>query len=172
MDIRKVVLAAAIAATAVPAGAAPVAAPTPATSEALILVPLTLTKIQDLDFGAVVPSSVSGTVTLNATTGARSFTGGVTGVSSAPGQRARFGGAGSPNQQVIVTLEPPAALVSTTNPADMVPVLAMTIDGSPFRTIDPVSRAFFVHVGGVLQINADQPEGVYEATFEVTATYL
>src|SRR5688572_24996079 len=108
------------AASAVPATAAPVAATSDATGRALILVPLTLTRVQDIEFGSVIPSAVSGTVTIDATTGGRSFAGGVAGVPSTPGQRAYFGGAGSPNQQVIVFVTPPAELTSTTNPTDKI----------------------------------------------------
>lgn len=172
MQYRKFLIASALAASAVQAAAAPVSATSDATGEAIILVPLTLTKIDDLDFGSVIPSGVSGSVTINATSGARSFTGGVTGVPSAVGQRGYFGGAGSPSQQVIIAVTPPAALTSTTVPADTIPVLAITLDGSPIRTIDPVARTFFFGLGGVLQINANQPEGLYEATFDVTAVYL
>jgi hypothetical protein len=145
----------------------------PATSDAdgevLILVPLQLTKITDLEFGSVIPSSVSGVVSINATTGERTFAGGVTGASSDAGARATFGGAGSPNQQVIVTVDPPATLDSAAG--DSVTVLGMTLDGPSTRSVDPVSRAFYVGVGGTLQIAADQPEGDYTADFVVTANY-
>lgn len=160
---------AAIAFGAAPAAAAPVAATTDAYGEALILVPLTLTKIDDLDFGTVVPSSVSGTVTINASTGARTVTGGVTGVLSDAGNRAYFAGAGSANQEVFVSVNAPAALTSALG--DTIPVLGMTLDGSAVRTIDPVSRAFYVGVGGTIEIAADQPEGDYNADFSVTAIY-
>jgi len=173
VDYRKLLLGAVLAAgLAVPAQAAPVPATTDASGRALILVPLTLTKIDDLEFGSVIPAAVSGTVTINAVTGARSFTGGVTGAPSDPGQRAYFGGAGSPNQQVIVTVTSPLELTSTTNPADKIPVLTLTLDGGPIRSIHPVNRSFFFGVGGIIQLNANQPEGVYESTFEVLATYL
>jgi hypothetical protein len=46
------------------------------------------------------------------------------------------------------------------------------MDGSPVRTVDPVTRTFFFGLGGTLQVNARQPEGLYEATFDVTAFYL
>jgi len=168
---RMILIGAAFAAAAVPAAAAPVAAPIPAQGKALILVPLTLTKVDDLDFGTVVTSPVFGIVTINPTTGARSFAGGATGVVSDAGHRALFAGAGTPSQQVIVFITPPAAL--TNGAGDTIPVLALTLDngGNPIRTID-ATRAFFVGVGGILQINADQPEGVYQASFTVTANYL
>jgi hypothetical protein len=171
VGFRNILMAVAVAASAASAGAAPVAAPTPAQGKALILVPLTLTKIDDLDFGTVVTSPVSGVVTINPATGARSFAGGVTGFAGDPGHRAQFAGAGTPTQQVIVFITPPAALVN--GAGDTIPVLALTLDngGNPIRTID-ATRAFFVGVGGIIQINADQPEGVYSANFTVTANYL
>ena len=174
MDYRKLLIAAALAGPAVAgrADAAPISASTNASGKAIILVPLTLTKIEDLEFGSIVPASVTGTVMINATSGARTFTGGVTGVPSDPGNRAYFGGAGTPSQQVVVWVTPPAELTSTTNPSDKIPVLMLNIDGSPIRSIDPTTRAFFFGVGGIIQINANQPEGLYEATFDVTAAYL
>lgn len=172
MSIRHFLPAATLAAlafTAVPAAAQSVAAANDANGEALILVPLTLTKIDDLDFGSLVPSAAAGTVTINASTGARTVGGGVTGVASAAGNRAYFAGAGSPNQQVLVAISPPVELTSAGG--DTIPVLGLTLDGGPLRTIDPVSRAFFVGVGGTLSIAADQPEGDYAADFWLTAIY-
>lgn len=172
MRINQLVSAAALAAivfTAAPAAAAPVAATSDADGRALILIPLTLTKIDDLEFGTVVPSSVSGTVTINATTGARTLTGGVTGVMSDAGNRAYFGGAGSPNQQVFVAVDAPAELTSALG--DTISVLGMTLDGSAVRSVDPVTRAFFVGVGGTIAIAADQPNGDYNADVSLTAIY-
>ncbi|HYI42183.1 MAG TPA: DUF4402 domain-containing protein, partial [Sphingomicrobium sp.] len=147
MGFSKYAIAAALAVTGI-GGTAHAAVPATTDSEgrALILVPLQLTKIQDLDFGSVIPSAVSGVVSINATTGLRTFAGGVTGASSDVGNRARFAGAGSANQQVIVFIDPPTEL--TSSGGDAVTVLGLTLDGPATRTIDPVSRAFFVGVGG------------------------
>ena len=54
----------------------------------------------------------------------------------------------------------------------LVPVLALTMDGANVRTIDPTTRNFFFGVGGIILVGADQPEGIYTATFDVTASYL
>ena len=165
----KWLLAAALAALATPA-TAQIQPDQQATGEALILIPLSLTKIQDLDFGTIVTSNVSGTVAINATTGARSTTGGVTGLPSDLGFRARFAGAGAANQQVIVVVSSPAALINANG--DEIEVLTLTLEGSPVKTINPVTRAFFFGVGGIINVAANQPEGVYEADFDVTAVYL
>ena len=93
----------------------------------------------------------------------------MTGVTSAAGHRAYFAGAGSPSQQVIITINPPATLANTNG--DTIDVLALTLDGGPIRSIDPVTRAFFVGVGGILMLNANQPDGDYSANFSVTAQY-
>lgn len=168
--LRTCITAAALAASAFAAPAAAQVYPDQqATGEALILVPLSLVKIDDLDFGTVITSPLSGTVTINATTGARSVAGGVTGLASALGNRARFAGAGSPNQQVIVVVTPPAALQNLNG--DQLPVLALTLEGSPIKTIDPITRAFSFGVGGIIMVNANQPEGDYSANFDVTAVY-
>ena len=176
VNFRNYLIAAAIAAATAGASAQVDAAPVPATTDAhgkvLILVPLTLTKLADLDFGTVIPSAVSGTVTIDATTGKRSLTGGVIDYPSDAGHRAYFGTAGSPNQLVFVAVTPPAQLTSTTNASDKIPVLAITLDGSPVRLIDPAARTFFFGVAGVIQINANQPDGTYESTFNVTTIYL
>ena len=173
MEYRNFLIAAALAVgLALPAQAAPIQATTEAGGKVLILVPLAITRIDDLSFGTVIPSPVSGTVFINAVTGARSVTGGVTAVPSDIGNRAYFGGAGSPNQLVVVAVTPPLQLTSTTNPADKIPVLALTLDGSPIRTIDATTRTFFFGIGGIIQINANQADGFYESTFDVTAIYL
>ena len=156
-------------AVAAPSIAAPVSAPTPPPGRALLLIPLRLTKIQDLSFGSVVPSPVSGTVAINAATGARTIAGGVTGMPSDAGQRARFAGAGSTDQLVVIAVTPPLNLTSVAG--DTLPVLALTLEGLPIRTIDS-TRTFYFGVGGVILINANQPEGVYTATYDVTASYL
>jgi hypothetical protein len=64
---------------------------------------------------------------------------------------------------------PPAQLIS--GDGDTIDVLGLTLDGPAIRTIDPTSRAFFVGVGGSIQIAADQADGDYNALFDVTAHY-
>lgn len=155
--------------TAAPAIAAPVAAPSQPPGRALLLVPLTLTKVQDLHFGSIVPSTTTaGFVSINAVTGARTGSAGLTLMPTDVGQRAQFAGAGTPGQQVIIALTPPTEL---TNPAgDTITVLTMTLDGPTTRTI-AANHSFFVGVGGIIFVTANQPEGLYSATYDLTADY-
>lgn len=158
---------AAMAFGAAPVAALPVQASPNADGRALILVPLTLVKVEDLDFGTVVSSAVAGTVTIDQATGARTVAGGVTAVASDPGHRAEFAGAGTPNQLVDISISSvPASL--TDGLGNSIPV-TLVLDATQV-TID-ATRAFTVGVGGTIDVAADQPDGDYNADFAVTAIY-
>ena len=158
-----------LALAAAPAAAAPVSAPTPPPGRALLLIPLTLTKVQDIHFGTIVPSTTTaGFVQINAVTGARTASAGLTLIPTDAGQRGRFAGAGSAGQMVILDLTPPPELTNLAG--DTIPVLGMTLDGPAVRTI-AANQSFFVGVGGTIFITANQAEGLYSATYELTADY-
>jgi hypothetical protein len=126
-----------------------------------------------LNFGTVLASAVAGTVTIDADTGARSFTGGVTGIALDLGNRGLFDGLGTENQQVEITLNPVAVL---TGPGPDITVVSMELDSCAClietRTI-PVGGggAFQVGVGGEFAIAASQTNGLYTGNYSVTAEY-
>ena len=165
---------AATAAFASPAFAQVVTANATAEAHGLVLQPLTLTKSKDLDFGTLLASNVLGAVTIDADTGNRTVTGGVTAVASNPGQRALFTGAGTKGQQVNLTLTPPPSnlLVSTTSSSDTIYISSLVFNGGNalVRTIGN-GGSFEVGVGGTFDIAASQPNGYYKADFTVTADY-
>lgn len=132
----------------------------------MLLTPLTLVKLDDLHFGTIITSPVAGTVTVPADGSAATAAGGVTLLTSDPTSRARFVGAGSPNEDVLLAVTNPGTL--SDGLGNSVTVLSLDLDGASTRTIDS-SRAFFFHVGGTIQVAADQPDGWYEADFDVTA---
>lgn len=155
---------------AAPGYAAPVEADPEARAEALILLPLTLSRIDDLSFGTVIPSTTSlGTVTIPANGNPRTAAGaGVTLVASDPGLRARFAGAGSAGQNVFINVTSPGTL---SNGTDTVTVISLVMDRPALIQID-ATRAFTFYVGGTIQLAPNQPEGLYSAEFDVTAQYL
>ena len=157
--------------SATPAAAA-INATASAEARGLVLQPLTLTKVSDLDFGTIIASATAGTVSIDADTGARSSSGGITEVPTAPGGRAEFAGAGTTGQVVLLTLAAPTLLVSTSNAADTLAVTSLVLDagGSTNRTIG-VTQAFSVGVGGNFAIAASQANGLYTAQFDLTASY-
>jgi hypothetical protein len=157
-------MAASLAAT--PAAAAgPSAQSAPA--RALLLLPLTLTKVDDLHFGTIVSSPVAGTVTINASSGARTHAGGVTEIASDAGQRALFAWAGTPNQQVNFNIVYPATLDDGAGNSVQVALLYLQSD----TVIANSAGVVQVGVGGSILISANQAEGTYSNTFDVTANY-
>lgn len=156
---------------AAPAHAAPVGANPPAEAEALILIPLTLERLEDLDFGTVIPSTTSlGTVTIPANGNPRTAAGvGVTLVPGDPGLRAHFAGAGTPDQFVFIDVTNPGTLGNGLG--DTVTVISLNLDRSALIKID-ATRAYEFYLGGTIQIAPNQPEGIYSAEIDVTAQYL
>ncbi|WP_037498776.1 DUF4402 domain-containing protein [Sphingomonas jaspsi] len=150
------------------AAAAPVAANPPAKGKVLLLTPLTLTKLSDLHFGTIITSPTAGTVTVPADGSAPSASGGVTMVASDPPVLAYFAGAGSVGQDVIIAVTNPGTL--SDGLGNTVTVVSLDIEGSTTKTID-ASHAFFFHVGGTIQVGADQADGLYQSNFDVTADY-
>jgi hypothetical protein len=142
-----------------------------ATAEArgVVLSPLTLTKVTDLDFGTVAASNALGTVSLDATSGIRSVTGGVTAVPSTF-SRARFDGLAQAATTVQLTIVPPTGglLYSGTN---SVTVRNMAFDSLGAVRVVPAGGNFSAYVGADFDIAANQPNGTYSALFQVTADY-
>jgi hypothetical protein len=138
----------------------------PAAAKALLLLPLSITKVDDLDFGTVVPSSSSGTVSIAADGSGQSVTGGVTAIPTGTESRALFAGAGSPGQTVNIFLAPPASL--SDGAGHTVPI-SLSLE-SALVTIDS-THAFSVGVGGTVTVSANQAAGTYKGTFTVLAQY-
>ena len=168
--IAPLALVAALAVSA-PAIATPVEADPEAEARARILIPLTLQRYEDLDFGTIVPSATSlATVTIPANGGARSAAGaGVTLVTSAPGQRAHFVGAGTANQFVFIDVTNPGTL--SDGGTNTITLIALNLDRPALIKIN-ATRAFEFFLGGTIQIAPNQAEGLYEAEIDVTAQYL
>jgi hypothetical protein len=145
-----------------------------ATAKGLVLEPLTLSKYVDLDFGTVAGDPLNpGTVVVDVTdpvNPTRTKTGAITLVPS-PWQPARFDGFGDPGSTVNLTLNPPAVLL---NGANSIVVNSMVLDTcnctADSRVIGPTG-AFTLYVGGDFAIGANQANGLYSATFSVTADY-
>jgi hypothetical protein len=172
--------AAATFAVATPALAQQVTATGNPVAKGVVVLPLTLSKTADLDFGTVIASpTVAGSVTISPDDGSRAVTGGVVGVPAQPGGRALFQGAGTADQQVLLTLQAPATL---SNGSTTINVVSMVFDTGAVsvpdalgnqtttRTIDGTG-AFQVGVGGTFAIKANQANGLYSAPFIVTADY-
>ena len=164
---------AATAAFASPAAAQVVTSTAQAEARGTILQPLSLSRVQDLDFGTILvdPLGAGGSVTIDADNGNRSVAGDVAEVGVNGGQRAIFTGAGPANDTVdLVLAQPAGGLLYRDATTSLGGVLVLDQGNSTIRTMDAVG-AFTVGVGGTFTIANNQPAGVYAADFDVTAIY-
>ncbi|MEK6636641.1 MAG: DUF4402 domain-containing protein [Pseudomonadota bacterium] len=137
------------------------AATASATAKAKILRQVTLTNTSDLQFGTIVSSPTASTV-LVSTTGVRTCGSGL--VCSGTSTAAGFNVTGTNNQVVSVSV--PTLVTLTSGTFSMVADLATSATS---LTISGNSGSFAV--GGTLNVGADQSDGDYEGTFNVTADY-
>lgn len=155
---------AALAAGAFPAHAATTAAP----AEAVTLSPLSLVKTEDLDFGTLVSGPAAGTARINANTGARTTTGGVTAAGGGTPKRAEFVGVGGRGILIMVAVSAPPTLSNGTG--GTMPT-ALSVQGGTGVRLSPGTGVQTFRVGGTLNVAANQPAGNYAGTFTLTVTY-
>ena len=140
-------------------------------SNALLLKPLTLTKLSDLDFGSIIPSGTGDLVTINADTGARTSPTAML-ITTDPGFRARFASSGLDTTFVVLQISPAADLTDSAGNTLTVTRRDLDQGGNPLRMLTPSSQVFFVGIGGQVFVRGNQPDGTYSGTFTLTANYL
>jgi hypothetical protein len=154
--------------TAVPALAAPKAAAPPAKASADIRRAAQVRLLNDLNFGALTVTA-AGTAVMNPSTDVLATTGGVVSVGGNP-YSALFESV-SPVKGVVIVRIPnkPITLIRVGGTETMT-VSTWTINGSNSRTVN-AKEPFEFKVGGTLNVNANQVEGLYAGTFTVDVQY-
>lgn len=152
------------------ASSAPAGESSQTSASAAIVYPLSLIKTGDLLFGNIASGPTSGTVTVDANTGARTVTGGVTllGGSVSP---ASFTGAGSGLNLVIIQLPGTPVTLTRAGGTETVKVTSLSVEGGQIRLLLS-RRPFTFNVGGTLAVGPNQREGTYRGTFLITVNYL
>lgn len=164
--MKKFLTAGAVAALALTSAPAFAATPTTqATATARIYKPLSITRVQNLDFGTIVLNNT----TFTAETVSMSLTGSVTcggGVNmtcSGTPQTARYNLVGSNNADVTVT-SPGFNLSNGAASLAFTPTFNATVNLGATGTKD-------FDIGGDISVAGSTPEGVYTGNFLVTANY-
>jgi hypothetical protein len=145
------------------------------TVNAAVVRPNTLIKTDDLDFGTMISGPTGGTVSINAVTGARTTTGGVTPVGAGT-QRAIFQGTGG---LLLITVSGDTSVTLTraggggTMTASLVRAASTSGGGIALlgSTLLP-SGVQTYYIGGTLTVPANQAAGDYSGTFTLTVNYL
>jgi hypothetical protein len=135
---------------------------------ATTIAPLSVVKTDDLDFGNLIASGTAGTASVNASTDARTTSGGTTPAGGAP-MAAHFTAAGQIGAIALIALPGSITLTRTTGPETMT-VSSISSNGPTFRLF-PATATIDVAVGGTLNVAANQVNGTYTGTFTVNILY-
>jgi hypothetical protein len=148
--------------------AAIVAATPPAVGKATILLPASFTKKMDMDFGLLTVTT-AGTAILDSNTDAITTTGGVLLAGGTP--HAAIFDAVSPTRNVVkISLPKQAVRLTRVGGTETMTLDTWSINGTTTRNV-VAHESFEFKVAGTLHVNANQVEGVYLGTFDVTLNY-
>ena len=148
--------------------AAPIASSTPPAAQAALMRPLTLSKLADMDFG-YLGVTTAGTAVINPVTNTMAVTGGVIRLGGTP-HAARFAGATRSSAVVIIRIPNGAITLTRVGGTQTITLDSFTLDGQSKRAMAQAG-VFEFAVGATLRPAANQVEGVYTGTFDVTIQY-
>ena len=159
---------AALALIAPAAMSAALAQATQATAGAVIIYPVTVTKLQDMDFGSLSVTT-AGTAVLDPNANALSTSGGVSAIGGNP-QCAEFVGAAKDSQVVNIKVPTQPITLTRVGGTETMTVSNFTLQGQSRRALAKAD-SFTFRVGGTLNVAAGQVDGTYAGTFSVTVQY-
>jgi hypothetical protein len=148
------------------------------TAQAAIVSRFSLIKIDDMNFGAIVPTTTPGTVVLGLDS-SRTTTGGVQAVGS-DAHPARFGGYGYNNEQLLISINANSLVVTRVGGTETMNYDTFVVSSNPVTTISATPRRFRIasangmfqfSVGATLRVRANQAPGQYRGNFSVTVNY-
>lgn len=142
---------------------------------AVTIGPMSVVKVEDLNFGNLVAGATAGTMTVDTRNGNVNVTGGVVQAGGAT-SRANFIIYGPQNQIVRIRI-PSTILINRDGGGANMRIDQMSV-GNANRSLGTnvlgrlsTTGVFNLTVGGRLRVNANQQEGGYSGTFDMTVDY-
>lgn len=149
-----------------------------AKAQAVILRRLSFIKVQDLDFGHIVPAATAGTVVL-APDGTRTTTGAVRAVGG-NAKPAIFAGYGDFLGNVTIRMNANTTTLTRVGGTQTMTMDTFIIGSTPQQQLTTTIKTFYIGsssgmftfpVGATLRVNANQAPGTYTGTFSITLNY-
>jgi hypothetical protein len=150
------------------AAAAPVRASPKAQGEVTLVKPLTLQRVNDMDF-AWLGVTTGGTATINPISGALSVSGGLVPLGGTPSP-ARYAGAATKSTVVNIKVPKQPVLITRVGGTETLAVSNFTLDGQDKRTLAQ-SGSFTFAVGAQITVPAGTLDGLYTGEIDVTIQY-
>ena len=150
------------------AGAAPVSASPKAKGQVSIVKPLTLQRLNDMDF-ATLGVTTGGPATIDPLSGSMSVSGGLIPLMGTPSP-ARYTGAATKNTVVNIRVPKQPVLITRVGGTETLSVSNFTLDGQDKRTLAQ-SGSFTFAVGADITVPAGTVDGLYTGEIDVTIQY-
>jgi hypothetical protein len=139
-----------------------------ATSTAKVILPAQIIKLYDMDFGLITVTS-AGTAIVDSNSGNVTTTGGVLFAGGLP--HAALFEAVSPSKTVVhIRLPKKAVTLTRVGGTQTMTVDTWSLNGVDTRNV-VAHETFEFSIGGTLHVAANQAEGTYNGTFDVTIDY-
>ena len=148
--------------------AAPVQASPKAKGQVTLVKPLTLQRINDMDF-AWLGVTTGGTATIDPISGALTVSGGLIPLGGTPSP-ARYAGAATKNTVVNIRVPKQPVPITRVGGTETLMVSNFTLDGQDKRTLAQ-SGSFIFAVGAQITVPAGTLDGVYTGEIDVTIQY-
>lgn len=134
-------------------------------ARAQILQQITSASAGVLDFGKVVPTATSGTITI-AADGSLTNAGGARYIPNSGAHVATLSFSGQPNQNISVDVPPSATIANGAS--------SMTVNFNypTLPTSIGASGNVAMNYGGTLNVAQNQPAGIYSGTYDILVTYV
>lgn len=132
------------------------------TGKANVIAPMTIVKVQDLDFGDITENGSGGTVTLDEDTGNRTFTGGATVSTGGTDQFGQYTLGGVMNKTYSINI--PATTLTG-------PGTAMGVVFTNNATLTLPAATETIEVGGTVTLGSSQTAGAYSGAYTITVDY-
>jgi hypothetical protein len=139
------------------------------TASATIILPLTVTKLKDMDFG-YLGATTAGTAILDPDANSLTVTGGAAAVGGTP-HCAEFVGAAQSNSVVNIKVPKQPATLTRVGGTETMTATNFTLQSGLNKKVLAKLDSFTFRVGATLNVAANQVEGTYVGTFDVTVQY-
>lgn len=150
------------------AGAAPVQSSPTAKGDVIIVHPLTLSSIADMDF-ATLGVTTGGTATIDPVSGTMTVSGGLLHLSGTPSP-ARYVGAAVKKSVVNIKVPNKPLLIKRVGGTETLSVSNFTLDGQDKRALAQ-QTSFIFAVGAQIAVPANAVAGIYVGDIDITVQY-
>jgi len=148
--------------------AAPIAASPKAEAQVMLIKPLSLVRVNDMDF-ATLGVTTGGTATIDPVGGTMTVTGGLLHLAGTPAP-ARYSGAALKRTVVNIRVPKQPVLIRRLGGTETLTVSNFTLDGQDKRNLADAAYFTFA-VGARVTIPAGTVDGVYSGDIDVTVQY-